>query len=266
VPEGGHDNPFKVVGDGMNLEELRKLDVTNSMSATAKAINDAIGMLSGDCHLSQDKEILGVINKKLLEVDQAFDRPLDSPETFVKLRDIAKKAGQSDLEGYCQEQVNMLEANDLHFRGYTWLFYGDCVRASEYLKKAANLAPKHPVASVDLGKAEKRLAKADSELEKANATIEKKPEKADGYLKKANALVTMGKLEESLQYFDQALAKDPQSADAMAKKGAALEGLGRYSEAVALFNKALDIKPTSQIAKKGLNLAEYFEDNPDIRI
>jgi tetratricopeptide (TPR) repeat protein len=239
VPEGGHDNPFKVVGDGMNLEELRKLDVTNSMSATAKAINDAIGMLSGDCHLSQDKEILGVINKKLLEVDQAFDRPLDSPETFVKLRDIAKKAGQSDLEGYCQEQVNMLEANDLHFRGYTWLFYGDCVRASEYLKKAANLAPKHPVASVDLGKAEKRLAKA---------------------------LVTMGKLEESLQYFDQALAKDPQSADAMAKKGAALEGLGRYSEAVALFNKALDIKPTSQIAKKGLNLAEYFEDNPDIRI
>jgi hypothetical protein len=49
----------------------------------------------------------------------------------------------------------------------------------------------------------------------------------------------------------------------MAKKGAALEGLGRFDEAVVLFNKVLEEKPTSQIAKKGLNLAEYFSENPD---
>jgi tetratricopeptide (TPR) repeat protein len=258
MPEGGDGGPVTVIGDIMKIDELRNLDVTNSMSATAKAINDAIRALSGDCQSSQDKEILSVINRKLLEVDEAFDRPLDSPETFVKLKEMAKKAGQSDLEGYCQEQVNMLEANELHFRGYTWLFYGDCVKASEYLRKAATLAPKHPVASIDLDKAEKRLDKARSELEKAELAIEKKPEKAEGWLKKANALVTMGKLEESLQYFDRALAKDPRSADALAKKGAALEGLGRFDEAVALFNRTLEIKPTSQIAKKGLNLAEYF--------
>lgn len=248
----------------MDLSELKSLDVTLSMKGTAAAINGAIDSLSGElkdgkgCGSPQDKEALAVINQKLLEVDEAFDRPLDSPEVFQKLRSIASAAGQSDLEGYCQEQVNMIKANELHFKGYTILFYGDCVAASKLLKEAADTAPAHPLAAIDFEKAEKRLAKAGDELAKAETTIEKKPDKPDGWLKKANALVTMGRLEESLPIFDKAIALD--SLDAMAKKGAALEGLGRFDEAIVLFNKVLEQKPTSQIAKKGLNLAEYFSE------
>jgi Flp pilus assembly protein TadD len=68
----------------------------------------------------------------------------------------------------------------------------------------------------------------------------------------------MGKLEEAMQYFDKAISLDPGNPDALGKKGAALEGLGRFNEAVPLFNRALEIKPNSLIAKKGLNLADYF--------
>jgi tetratricopeptide (TPR) repeat protein len=250
----------------MNPEELKRLDVTYSMKATADAIMSAIDTLSdqlrsgNDGGTAQDKEILAVINQKLMQVDEAFDRPLDSPEVFKRLKDIAAVAGQSDLKGYCQEQVNMIKANELHFKGYTILFYGDCVTTTNLLRAAAETAPKHPLAAIDLEKAEKRLAKAETELDKAETAIEKKPEKPDGYLKKANAMVTMGKLEDALPVFDRAIALD--SVDAMAKKGAALEGLGRFDEAVQLFNKVLEVKPTSQIAKKGLNLAEYFSENP----
>ncbi len=244
----------------MDLKDLKELDVTYSMKGTADAINKAIGQLS-DGSSAQDKEILTVINRKLLEVDEAFDRPLDSPAIFGKLKGVASAAGQSDLATYCQKQVNMIEANERHFKGYTELFYGNCVTASELLKQAAELAPGHPLAAIDLEKTEKRLVKADGALVKAEAGIEKNPDKVINWLNKAKALMTMGKLEEALPIFDRAIELDPESVDAMAKKGAALEGLGRFDEAVILFKKILETKPTSQIAKKGLNLAEYFGEN-----
>ncbi len=247
----------------MSLDNLKTLDVTLSMKGTTDAINKAIGQLS-DGKSAADKEILTIINSKLLEVDEAFDRPLDAPEVFVKLKDIASNAGNSNLEGYCQEQVNMLKANELHFKGYTWLYFGDCVNAIKYLKEAAELAPSHPVATIDLEKAEKRLDKADAEIDKADIQIDKNPGKADAWLKKANAMVIKGQLQESLAVYDKAIALD--SLDAMAKKGAALEGLGKFDEAIKLFNKVLEVKPTSQIAKKGMNLAEYFAENPDFKL
>ncbi len=244
----------------MSLEELKELDVTYSMKGTADTINKVMNQL-GDGHSAQDKEILTVINQKLLEVDEAFDRPLDSPDIFGKLKIVASTAGQSDLATYCQKQVNMLEANELHFKGYTELYYGNCVTASKLLKQAAELAPDHPLATIDLEKTEKRLAKAHGELDKAEAGIEKNPDRPINWLNKAKALVTMGKLEEALPIFDRAIELDPEGVDVMAKKGAALEGLGRFDEAVHLFNEVLETKPTSQIAKKGLNLAEYFGGN-----
>ena len=235
------------------------------MKGTTDAINKAIGQLS-DGKSAADKEILTVINNKLLEVDEAFDRPLDAPEIFVKLKNIAGTAGNGELEGYCQEQVNMLKANELHFKGYTWLYFGDCVNAIKYLKEAAELAPTHPVATIDLEKAQKRLAKSDDELAKAEILIDKNPAKVDAWLKKANAMVVKGQLEEALAVYDKVISLDPENAGAMAKKGAALEGLGRFDEAIKMFEMAMEIKPTSQIAKKGMNLAEYFAENPDFKL
>jgi tetratricopeptide (TPR) repeat protein len=239
----------------MSIEELKNLDVTLSMKGTTDSILKAMGTLNGG---PGDSATLDVIRQKLLEVDDAFERPLDSPEVFQRLKGIAQKAGKKDLEAYCQEQGDMIAANDLHFRGYTQMFYGDCVRATELLGQAARLAPKHPLAAKDLKTAQNRLDKAAAELSKAEAQIGKDPNKSEAWTKKATALVTMGKTQDALQYFDKAIGLDPNNADALGKKGAALEGLGKFKEAVPLFKKALQIKPTSQIAKKGLNLADYF--------
>lgn len=249
----------------MSLENLKTLDVTLSMKGTTDAINKAIGQL-GSGSSAADKEILNVINTKLLEVDEAFDRPLDSPDVFVRLKSIASNAGNKELENYCQEQVNMLKANELHFKGYTWLYFGNCVKATEYLGRAAELAPTHPVAQIDYDKAQKRLDKAPVELDKAEMQIDKNPAKADAWLKKANALVTMGKTEEALPVFDKVISLEPENDSAMAKKGAALQGLGKYDEAVKMFEAALEIKPKSQIGKKGMNLTEFFAENPDFKL
>ena len=160
----------------MSIDELKTLDVTLSMKGTTDMILKAMGTLSGG---PGDSATLDVIRQKLLEVDDAFERPLDSPEVFQKLRAIAQKAGKKDLEIYCQEQVDMIAANDLHFKGYTQMFYGDCVKATELLGKAAKLAPKHPLASKDLKTAQNRLYQAGAELAKAEQQIQKNPDKSE---------------------------------------------------------------------------------------
>ena len=247
----------------MSLENLKNLDVTVSMKGTADEILAAMNLLSDgvkngkECSL-QDTEVLAVINTKLLEVEEEFYRPLDAPDIFESLLKISQAADKLDLAKYCQGQMDMLKANQLHFEGYTQLFYGDCVKASKILGEAADIAPEHPVAKIDMEKAEKRLAKAPAELNKAEAAIDKNPDKAINWLKKANALVTMGKLEEALPVYDRVNELDPGNPEAMSKKGAALEGLDRFDEAISIFHKVLEVKPNSQIAKKGLNLSEYF--------
>ena len=191
----------------MNLDELKKLEVTTSMKATADAIRGAIEMLSfevksgKECSL-KDKEILEVITTKLKEVEEEFYRPLDDPTIFEYLQGIAATASQMELENYCDDQMNLLKANDLHYEGYTALYYGNCVEATRLLGEAYKTYPNHPLAKIDLDKAQKRLDKAPAELDKAESAIEKKPEKIDGYMKKAGALVSMGKLEEALPIFD----------------------------------------------------------------
>ena len=247
----------------MSLDELKELDVTISMKGTADAIRGAIEMLSfevksaKECSL-KDKEILEAINSKLKEVEEEFWRPLDDPTIFEYLQGIAATASQIELENYCGDQMNLLKANDLHYEGYTALYYGNCVEATRLLGEAYKTYPKHPLAKIDMEKAQKRLDKAPAELIKLENQIEKNPNKQAIWLKKAGTLVTMGKMEESLPIFDKAIDLDPEDPNALAKKGAALEGLGRWEEAVPLFEKALSIKPKSQIAKKGMNLAKFL--------
>lgn len=244
----------------MSLDELRNLDVLHSMKGTIDAITAALDSLAGGGAGAHDREVLDVVHKKLLEVDELFERPLESPETWVRLKAISLKAGDRALEAYCQDKLDLLEANRLHSEGYLWLFYGDCVRASDFLRKAVKLAPNHPLAAKDLDTAVSRLEKARDELAKAENQIDKNPGNAKAWQKKASAMVTMGRLQEALPVFDKAISLDPQDPDALAKKGAALEGLGKFPEAVELFNRAIAIKPTSRTANKGLALAEYFQE------
>ena len=88
--------------------------------------------------------------------------------------------------------------------------------------------------------------------------IESEPEFIWAYLDRGFVYVWMGDLDLGLADYNRAIDLDPEDPNALAKKGAALEGLGRWKEAVPLFEKALSIKPASQIAKKGMNLAKFL--------
>ncbi|HSB50989.1 MAG TPA: tetratricopeptide repeat protein [Nitrosopumilaceae archaeon] len=70
----------------------------------------------------------------------------------------------------------------------------------------------------------------------------------DTLVKKGNALLSEGKFESALGFFEQALLLDQNNPELWNYKGIALRSIGRYSEAIECFNKSLEIDPRDKKA------------------
>jgi tetratricopeptide (TPR) repeat protein len=248
-----------------NMTDLKDLDVSTSMKETVRLINVALDSLNGNALAGKpstlspaEKGTVDVVKKKLLEVEEAFWRPLDSPETFERLAKVAASIGDGDLIKYCQKQKNMVIGTEIHFKGYCQLFYGNAKEAVGHLKKAVELAPDLDVAPKDYETAVKRVAKAEKDLPALNRMMSTKGETAELLQKKAVALMALGNVHEAIPLFDRVIKLDPANPDAWGKRGTALESLGKFDEAVPYLSKALQLKPTSITAKRGLGLATYW--------
>jgi tetratricopeptide (TPR) repeat protein len=247
------------------MTDLKDWDVSNSMKETVKLINAALDSLNKDALAGKpvglsaaEKATVETVKAKLKEVEEAFWRPLDSPETFERLAKVAASTGDSDLIKYCQKQKNMVIGTEIHFKGYCQLFYGNAKEAVVHLKKAVELAPDLDVAPKDYQTAVKRVAKAEKELPAINRMIDTKGESAELLQKKAVALMAMGNVNEAIPLFDKVIKLDPANPEAWGKRGTALESLGKFDEAIPYLSKALELKPTSITAKRGLGLATYW--------
>jgi len=71
---------------------------------------------------------------------------------------------------------------------------------------------------------------------------------------KGDALVKLGKYNESIQYFDKALAINPNYPVSLLDKGSALNKLGKYNESISYYNKVLAKEPTNPQASAGKKL------------
>ena len=66
----------------------------------------------------------------------------------------------------------------------------------------------------------------------------------------AASLISNGKYEESIKYYDKILEINPNDVNALASKGIALSHLHKHSEAIIAIDKALLIEPNNEIIKK----------------
>ena len=91
-------------------------------------------------------------------------------------------------------------------------------------------------------------------IECLSASIEKDPENIDAYLKRGNALVNSGQLEDSVTDYSKAIEIKPDYFEAYNNRGNSLVDLERYEEALADYAKAIEITPRN--ARPYLNAAE----------
>ena len=105
------------------------------------------------------------------------------------------------------------------------------------------------------------LNKPEKALEDFNRAIEIDPSRADGYVGRANTLLTMGRFEESLPDYNRAIEIDPELANAYANRGSAYSHLGQYEMAIADYEKALELDPEIDDAPGFVK--RLFSNEPD---
>ncbi len=239
------------------MQELVELDVSDSMMRNINALFSAMDTIDTK-NLRDAKERLDAIHKKVEEIEEYFWRPVDSQEVYERLVQVANELGEKDKSSHYQYQIRLSNANDLEFMGRVQDFYGNKVLAVEYYAKALELIPIHELAGPAHSKAKKSIEKVQHEMAAIEKKLEVHKEDPGLWFKYGMVLLSKGEVKRSIECFDKVIQLDPTNPDAHARRGTAMESLGDYKGAKGFLEKALELKPSSMIAKRGLNYAEYF--------
>lgn len=111
------------------------------------------------------------------------------------------------------------------------------------------------ISHLNTGKPEKALGDF-------NRAIKIDPNRADGYLGRANTLNTMGQYNDALEDYARALEIDPKLANAYINRASAYSHLGEYKKAIADYEKGLELDP--KIDNKPSFFKRIFSNDPNI--
>ncbi len=251
----------------MIMTNLDDLDVTDSMQNNIKLIRGVIdnlgvdpnnpGTVTGD-QQQKIKTTIEIIDKKIDEIEDYFWRPLDSPEVYKMLKNLAAAVGSEDKVKKFNTKINRIAANDMEFKGRVQNFYGNNTEALKYYEQALELAPDHELSIAGRKKAQKSVTRATEQLPKLEKKLNDKPGDKMALFKYGQSLLNLNRIDEAIKTFDKLIELDPNNPDAWARRGTAMGSKGEYQESKRYFEKALEIKPTSTTAKRGKNYALYF--------
>ena len=110
------------------------------------------------------------------------------------------------------------------------------------------------VSNLNTGKPEKAL-------EAFNRAIKIDPQKAAGYLGRANTLNIMGRYQEAIEEYDRTLDISPKLANAYINRGSAYSHLGETERAIADYEKGLELDP--KVDNKPGFIKRLFSNEPN---
>jgi len=94
-----------------------------------------------------------------------------------------------------------------------------------------------------LGAAAAQIGQLDKAVIAFQSIISIKPDYADAYYNKGNALKAQGQLDEAIASYNEALSLQPDYADAYYNRGNALKDQGKLDESIASYRKTLSLQP-----------------------
>ena len=238
------------------LTELANLDVAMNMKNNISILLQALDQLN-ELTDSERKERMKIIEKKVLEIEDYFYRPVDSREVYEKLSSTLRDHGEGEKAEEYYTRIARMDSNLYEFKGRLHNFFGNNTKAMEYYKKAFDSWSDNEAARKGFTRSQNRVTRSSKQLSKLESDAQDS-KNAKSVIKYGQALADLGRMDDALDAYSKALAASPDSDEAMVRKGTALESLNRFEEAYELFKKALEINPKSMIARRGINYADYY--------
>jgi len=115
--------------------------------------------------------------------------------------------------------------------------------AVKYYQKAIRQRPNDPICFANLAACYNEQSHPLLGLGAAEQSIQLKPDYAEAWSNRGNALKDLKRYDEAIASYDKALSLKPDYAEAWSNHGIALKDLKRYDEAIASYDKALSLKP-----------------------
>jgi tetratricopeptide (TPR) repeat protein len=128
--------------------------------------------------------------------------------------------------------------------------------ALEELGKAHQLAPKNPIAALELGKALAGAGKDDQALAVLQKAVELDPESTSAAYQLGLVLVRLDRLQEAIPLLEKAVAANPGNAEALTNLGMALCQAQRAKDAIQVLQKAVTLEPGNPTAHQDLAVAD----------
>ena len=226
-------NGMAAIGRGIiqiQIQEMSEEHVRKVISSQLSPILSEIGIKnnigSEPIELTQEQQEIGeAITDKVNEADQWFDKPLGTPDTYLKL-------GNFEYEGKNYE------------------------KAIEYYDEIIKIDIRNVNAWSNKGVVLDKLERSDEAIRCFDKALEINPKYADAWYNEGTALGNLGRYDEAIGCYDKALEIKPEYANAWNNKGIALGNLERSDEAIRCFDKALEIDPEHKFAKENREIAK----------
>jgi len=247
----------------MEMRELADLDPSMSMSRTVEVLQNALNTIpyqeGQSLTLTGDQSrMLDLVDNKIDEAEGYFDRPVDEPEIYRRLVDIGMASGRDDLATKFGKRTAQIESNDLEFQARLQAFFGATSRAIVLFENSVDLTPEFQEAVDGLGRAERRVAKSEKNLDKLEGKARAASSSHKAWMDLGQAQADLDDLEAALASFSKAVDLAPTDLAAMCKKGGILAAMGRTEEGKECFEAALAIDAKSLNGKRGLNYTTWL--------
>jgi tetratricopeptide (TPR) repeat protein len=246
------------------MKALKDLDVEWSMKKTIEVLNKAIDKIEVDksgkgAKLKQKgdfDELFGLIQTKIKEAEEYYWRPIDDPEIYTRMKEIALAVNKKKLADEYGSKIGEMEADKWEFEARLQNFYGNNTKALELYERALECFPDMEEAQKGKKSSQNRIKKAEKDMPKLQEAVKKKPGDAASWVKKGIAHMDLNQIKDGEKCFDKAAKLEPENADAIIRQGFVLSLAGDYKKAMTYYEKALELNPGSMLAKRGRNYAE----------